>query len=81
MKKWLFIHGLGRLSKEYSALLQQTEKSAFLAREFGVNYLDVLEDKNAQHRMHLTAFGARLAWLLFGFILLLAMVLVIIGGR
>ena len=35
----------------------------------------------AQHRMHLTAFGARLAWLFFGFILLLAMVLVIIGGN
>ena len=39
------------------------------------------QEKAAQHRMHLTAFGARLAWLLFGFILLLAMVLVIIGGK
>lgn len=31
--------------------------------------------------LHLTAFGARLAWLFFGFILLLAMVLFIIGGQ
>ena len=34
----------------------------------------------AQHSVQLTAFGARLAWLFFGFILLLAMVL-IIGGN
>jgi len=35
----------------------------------------------AEHRVHLTAFGARLAWLFFGFILVLAVVLAIIGGR
>ena len=47
MKRWLFIHGFGRLSKEYSKLSQQTEKASFLTREFGINYLDVLEDKNS----------------------------------
>lgn len=36
---------------------------------------------SAQQKMHLTAFGRRLAWFLFGFVLLLAVVLVIIGGR
>lgn len=35
----------------------------------------------AEHKMHLTAFGARLAWLSLGFILVLAMVLVIVVGR
>lgn len=33
------------------------------------------------NRLHLTAFGARLAWLFFGALLLLAMVLFIIGVR
>ena len=41
----------------------------------------VLWVKSAQHGVQLTAFGARLAWLFFGFILLLAMVLTIIGGN
>jgi ribosomal protein S27AE len=36
---------------------------------------------SAQHRLHLTAFGALLAWLFFGALLLLAMVLFIIGVR
>ena len=35
----------------------------------------------AQHGVQLTAFGARLAWLFFGGSLLLAMVLIIIGGN
>jgi hypothetical protein len=44
--------------------------------------MQLLEDyENAPHRMHPTAFGARLAWLFFGFVLVLAMVLAIIGGR
>jgi len=37
------------------------------------------DDPAAQQGVHLTAFGARLAWLFFGFILVLAMVLIIIG--
>jgi hypothetical protein len=36
---------------------------------------------SAQQSVHLTAFGARLAWLFFGAFLLLAMLLFIIGVR
>ena len=43
--------------------------------------VDCALHKSAQQSMHLTAFGAWLAWLFFGFVLLLAMVLIIIGGR
>jgi ribosomal protein L37AE/L43A len=42
---------------------------------------DVVNFDAAQQKMHLTAFGRRLAWLFFGFVLVLAMVIIIIGGK
>jgi len=49
---------------------------------FGSSYKEAVRKwQSARQSMHLTAFGARLAWLFFGFILLQAMVLVIIASR
>ena len=47
IKKYLFIHGIGVLFNEYSLLREQTERCAFLAREFGIDYLDILEARIA----------------------------------
>ena len=61
MKRWLFVHGIGLLSKKYSMLSEQAERFAFLAREFGVSYLDVLEEKNAQHRVQRIGLRVRIS--------------------
>ena len=55
----------------------------FIALETGDAFYKIDGDVpvSAQQKMHLTAFGRRLLWLLFGFILLLSMVLIIIGVR
>lgn len=66
---------------EYLHSLDVTQPLAYyMARGLSIELARVAAVA-AQPSMHLTAFGARLAWLFFGFILVLAMVLIIIGGR
>ena len=33
---WKFNHGIGKLSRAYSRIIQQTERAAFLMEKFGI---------------------------------------------
>jgi hypothetical protein len=43
IKRWLFILGIGKLSKQYMGLANEYERMVFLAEHFGKTGLDVRE--------------------------------------
>ena len=46
IKAWFFVRSIGATHKTYAAINGQAEKLAFLAREFGKSYGDVLVEKD-----------------------------------
>ncbi len=48
---WMFIHRIGKVSKEYYKLNQSTERVSFLMEYFGRDWIDVIEEHKSQLRL------------------------------
>lgn len=46
LKAWFFVRSMGTTYRTYAAINGQAEKLAFLAREFGKSFGDVLVEKD-----------------------------------
>lgn len=50
---WLFLHRIGRLSREYEKLSSEMERAAWAVDKFGRAYLDTLDEWNRARRKEL----------------------------